>query len=248
MKRAAVTDISGIGGDAIPAPRQAWPTLGAAGSRWRDIATRAFVSLWFLFQATSLVFGFLASIREAGGLHLDGLTAVHLVSRVCLFFFFTLIACLTLVRSRPVAQAPGLMPRFCALLGAFLLYLLPFLPEANLGLGWELTSAGLLAVGSFFTCIVMLRLGRSFSVMSEARQLVVAGPYAYIRHPLYLAEQLSLTGALIHYASLPAALLYVAQVAFQVQRMRNEEAVLLRSFPDYAAYMARTARLIPGVW
>jgi protein-S-isoprenylcysteine O-methyltransferase Ste14 len=39
------------------------------------------------------------------------------------------------------------------------------------------------------------------------------------------------------------------QFACQIQRMRNEEAVLLGTFPvDYARYMARTKRLIPGVW
>jgi protein-S-isoprenylcysteine O-methyltransferase Ste14 len=105
-----------------------------------------------------------------------------------------------------------------------------------------------LTLGMMSTCFVLLRLGKSFSVMAEARKLVVGGPYAYIRHPLYLAEQIALTGVFIHYASVTAALLYAVQVACQVQRMRNEEAILQRSFPDYADYMRRTARLIPGVW
>ena len=44
------------------------------------------------------------------------------------------------------------------------------------------------------------------------------------------------------------ALLFAVQIGFQLRRMFNEVAVLLRSFPDYSAYMQRTARLIPGVW
>jgi protein-S-isoprenylcysteine O-methyltransferase Ste14 len=30
--------------------------------------------------------------------------------------------------------------------------------------------------------------------------------------------------------------------------MRNEEAVLIRTFPEYGAYKAKTARLIPGIY
>jgi protein-S-isoprenylcysteine O-methyltransferase Ste14 len=77
---------------------------------------------------------------------------------------------------------------------------------------------------------------------------VTDGPYALVRHPLYLAEQIAITGAFIQFASLSAALLVVVQLAFQLQRMRNEEAVLARSFPDYAAYARRTPRLVPDIW
>jgi len=34
----------------------------------------------------------------------------------------------------------------------------------------------------------------------------------------------------------------------QFQHMKYEEQVLFQSFPDYADYMARTARLVPGVY
>jgi protein-S-isoprenylcysteine O-methyltransferase Ste14 len=36
--------------------------------------------------------------------------------------------------------------------------------------------------------------------------------------------------------------------AFQLQRMKYEELVLFQSFPEYGDYMARTARLVPGVY
>jgi protein-S-isoprenylcysteine O-methyltransferase Ste14 len=43
-------------------------------------------------------------------------------------------------------------------------------------------------------------------------------------------------------------LLFVLHFAFQLQRVRNEERVLMRAFPgEYRAYSARTARFIPGV-
>jgi protein-S-isoprenylcysteine O-methyltransferase Ste14 len=43
-------------------------------------------------------------------------------------------------------------------------------------------------------------------------------------------------------------LLFAFQTYFQVRRILNEEAVLLATFPEYRAYAARVARLIPGVW
>ena len=36
--------------------------------------------------------------------------------------------------------------------------------------------------------------------------------------------------------------------AFQLQRMKYEERVLFQIFPEYGDYMARTARLVPGVY
>lgn len=219
------------------------------GGRVSDILTRLAVALWFMVQGTSFVRAIASTVSQSGVLGLDALGAARFGAQICLFFFFTMMAWLTLVRPRPVAKAPGWRPRVTALLGTYLLYGLPFLPEQeNLGVALHLLAATLIITGNVLALIILSRLGRSFSINAEARRLVTEGPYAIIRHPLYLAEQLALLGVFIEFFSLQAALLVAAQVACQIQRMRNEEAVLLRSFPEYGPYMARTARLIPGVW
>jgi protein-S-isoprenylcysteine O-methyltransferase Ste14 len=69
-----------------------------------------------------------------------------------------------------------------------------------------------------------------------------------VRHPLYLVEELAAIAGFIEAFSLAAALLLALQLAFQIRRILNEEAVLEASFPDYARYKARTARVIPGIW
>jgi len=85
-------------------------------------------------------------------------------------------------------------------------------------------------------------------MMSEARQLVVRGPYAVVRHPLYLGEGIALVGLTLQFFSLSAVLILMLQCACQVIRMNIEEQVLLRTFPQYRNYMAQTARLIPHLY
>jgi protein-S-isoprenylcysteine O-methyltransferase Ste14 len=69
-----------------------------------------------------------------------------------------------------------------------------------------------------------------------------------VRHPLYLAEELAIIGLAMQFFSWATALVLAVQIAFQLRRMHNEEAVLAESFPEYAAYRQRTARLLPGVY
>jgi protein-S-isoprenylcysteine O-methyltransferase Ste14 len=43
-------------------------------------------------------------------------------------------------------------------------------------------------------------------------------------------------------------LLVAVHLGFQLRRMRNEEAILISTFPEYGAYKEKTARLIPGIY
>jgi protein-S-isoprenylcysteine O-methyltransferase Ste14 len=98
-------------------------------------------------------------------------------------------------------------------------------------------------------CCVLLRsvlsLGRSFSLLPEARRLVTAGPYRYVRHPVYLGE-ITICGGLV-LASVGVRNLVCAALfaAAQAYRMRLEERALSATFPEYPAYAARTGRLLP---
>jgi protein-S-isoprenylcysteine O-methyltransferase Ste14 len=90
-------------------------------------------------------------------------------------------------------------------------------------------------------------LGRSFSLLPQARQLVTSGPYRYVRHPIYLGGFLITLGEVwLRWSPLVVALNVVFVVA-QVARLRYEEALLERTFPEYAEYRARTSCVIPGI-
>jgi protein-S-isoprenylcysteine O-methyltransferase Ste14 len=90
---------------------------------------------------------------------------------------------------------------------------------------------------------------RGFDVRQDARGVETRGPYAFIRHPGYLALIL-LDAALPLLLGvpwlLPLALLPIASV---VRRIAIEEALLAQTYGEaYTEYRRRTGRLVRGVW
>jgi protein-S-isoprenylcysteine O-methyltransferase Ste14 len=213
-----------------------------------DRLIRWIVASWFLLLAVTIAFGIGTVL--AADTALTELDYARLASKACLLSFLAMMGYLTLVRDTPVAQAAGWQPRVSALVGTNLVFIgiLFLAPRTDLGIFYHLLSAGLILTGNLLGIYVLSHLGRSFSIMAEARKLVSDGPYGVIRHPLYLAEQIAILGIFIQYASLAAALLITVHFTFQIQRMLNEEMILGATFPEYAAYMARTARLVPAIW
>jgi protein-S-isoprenylcysteine O-methyltransferase Ste14 len=103
-------------------------------------------------------------------------------------------------------------------------------------------------LGTALAAYVLTQLGRSFSVMAEARRLVTSGVYGIVRHPLYLAEEIAVLGLAVQFLSHRTLLLFAVHAGFQLRRIQNEEATLIKAFPEYGAYKAKTVRLIPGVY
>ena len=96
-------------------------------------------------------------------------------------------------------------------------------------------------------------LGPNWSVTLEVKEdhrLITRGVYQRIRHPMYLALALYAIGqALVipNWVAGPANLIAFA-ILFAL-RFRAEEKMMVEGFgAEYAAYSARTKRLIPGIW
>ena len=170
------------------------------------------------------------------------------LSEVATLAFFALSVVMYIVRYIPQRRAPGLYPRFAAVVGTFSNLGFLLLPPQELSYALYLISLLLLIAGIVFAICALLVLGRSISLLPEARRLVTRGPYALVRHPLYLGEMVAVAGIALQHLSAWALLLLGLGWAFQIQRMKYEELVLSQSFPEYGDYMARTARLVPGVY
>jgi protein-S-isoprenylcysteine O-methyltransferase Ste14 len=84
----------------------------------------------------------------------------------------------------------------------------------------------------------------------ERGQIVVsAGPYRYVRHPMYAAMLPFLAGTTLllgsWYGFVPALLLFGGIAA----RARREEATLRAELPGYSRYLAQVRhRFVPYVW
>jgi protein-S-isoprenylcysteine O-methyltransferase Ste14 len=96
-------------------------------------------------------------------------------------------------------------------------------------------------------------LGRNWSVTLEVRDrhtLVTSGVYSRVRHPMYSAFWLwALAQALLlpNWIAGPAGLIGFGTLFFL--RVGREEALMIETFgEDYRRYMARTARILPGIY
>jgi protein-S-isoprenylcysteine O-methyltransferase Ste14 len=217
-------------------------------SRTYDLLMRLPLLGWSMFCATLQMASLARYVREADAALPIAAYAVNMTMRLSTIAFLLLLAASVVLRARPTGKARGLEPRISAFAGAFLVYAIPFFPRRELSVTAEMVSTLLVLFGSAAAVIALLRLGRSFSMMAEARRLVTSGPYRYVRHPLYLAEEFAIVGLSMQFFSLSTAFVLAVQIAFQLRRIRNEEAVLAESFPEYAAYRQRTARLLPGIY
>ena len=96
-------------------------------------------------------------------------------------------------------------------------------------------------------------LGTNWSITLEVRErheLVTEGVYRHVRHPMYLALLLYSFGQAVVLPNWVAGPSYgVAMAVLFALRVGAEERLMLEHFgKDYEVYMARTKRLVPGVW
>jgi protein-S-isoprenylcysteine O-methyltransferase Ste14 len=110
------------------------------------------------------------------------------------------------------------------------------------------------AIGSVWLIMLAVKtLGKEWSLTArvvEGHQLATAGPYAYVRHPIYtgMLGMLLATGLAISYW--PA--LIVALIVFFVGtaiRVRSEERLLRGAFGEqFETYARRVPAILPGLY
>ncbi len=215
-----------------------------------DLVTRILPSAFFmivLIQKLNENYGFIVS-GQAGDAAPTWKFFAEVVSRSSTILFLGLLSILFIIRLEPIKKAKGILPRVLAIAGTFSMTVVTIFPRANLSFTQTVIATSLSLVGTGLSLFALAHLGRSFSVMAEARRLVTSGPYRIVRHPLYAFEGLASLGILFQFFSFYSVLIYLAHCFCQFERMKNEEAVLEGVFPEYQTYKSKTARVIPGIY
>ena len=175
----------------------------------------------------------------------DGGVVAATLARVSQWEFILLLAIFPVFRFRPVAKSGSLLPRIGALAAACVPPFFMLLERAPPSLAFNLAAVMISLVANIMAVVTISFLGRSLSVMPEARRLVTGGPYALTRHPLYLCEILGVVAIVLQYRTLLVAAIFVLVIALQAARGQWKEEVLARAFTEFSAYRARTPFLIP---
>jgi protein-S-isoprenylcysteine O-methyltransferase Ste14 len=111
----------------------------------------------------------------------------------------------------------------------------------ELGFVLVMLAAGL-SLGSLLT------LGRLFGVRPALRGLATAGPYRFVRHPMYLAYMIGDIGYNLQEWNFGTVLLTLAGWTSLLYRIQAEERMISHDagWPTYIAVVRY--RLLPGIW
>ena len=147
----------------------------------------------------------------------------------------------------------------CIIMASVVYLLIIFiLPGFDVRNGWSNVPAWLclaadgIVLASYILYVLVLRANTYASRVIEVeqgQQVISSGPYALIRHPMYLSMILMMTASPLALGSYWAMLPSVLFILLLAARAKNEEELLKKELQGYNEYMQRTRyRLFPGVW
>ncbi len=198
---------------------------------------------------TALLFFSTVALFEQQSAPAHGLVGVLVLAyRVLLVAYNLLLVVLLIARTDAKAKSRLALPRIAAYVGTFGPFLLAFADSSQVTRGLALLGVSLQAAGMAFVLYSLATLRRSFGVAPQVRTLVRRGPYRLIRHPLYVGEVVTLTGAILVGPSWQKVVILAVTVAIQVYRAINEERLMSQHDVEYARYMTTTKRFVPGLF
>ena len=101
----------------------------------------------------------------------------------------------------------------------------------------------------FFLVLKENRYASRIIEVEQGQEVITSGPYAIIRHPMYLGASLIYILSPLALGSYWAMIPSLLVIPLLVARIRNEERVLGRELKGYQEYVQQIKyRLIPGIW
>ncbi|MBV9532095.1 MAG: isoprenylcysteine carboxylmethyltransferase family protein [Bradyrhizobium sp.] len=132
------------------------------------------------------------------------------------------------------------------------------LPPIDHRFGWSHMPALMVLAGDAlvllgFLGILFVFRENSFSSstieLATDQRVISTGPYAWVRHPMYVSALLMLLGIPIALGSWWGVLVVVATMPALLWRLMDEERFLARNLRGYTDYQDKVRyRLLPGVW
>ena len=223
-----------------------------------SLAFRAWLSLAVLAAIMSaLLFGCAGTLRYW-----------HAYVYLSLFFALSAVITLDLLRRDPALlqrrmkggpTAEGRPLQRLIMLGAsFGFVSLLVIPALDFRYDWSSVPVAGVVIGDVLFAVGFGFIGRVYREntytsatieVTEGQRLIDTGPYAVVRHPMYASALLYLIGTPLALGSYWGFLGLAFMLPFLVWRLLDEEHLLTRELPGYAAYQARVRyRLIPGLW
>ena len=214
-------------------------TLSENSKNWSyEPMMQLFGGMWFMLLALGVAIKIGVSLTDPWP---------SLLSNFCLAIFYLLMTVLIMTRPPAKAQAAGLLPRIAAFVGSYMPWTITFFGKTDQALP-NLLSTACVLIGMIMMLVTIRHLGRAFSLVPQARSVVQTGPYRWIKHPLYLSEEIVILGVVLQYLTPVTVILLILHLGVQVCRILYEEDLLRRNFPEYSSYEASRWRLIPYVW
>ncbi len=178
----------------------------------------------------------------------NAIWTAKLVHQVLLVCFYALIIYLYFIRSAASSTTRSYTAKIVAVAATFLPFLIPLTSQPLDDTEIILFASAVSVSGMAMTLYSLGALGKSFSIIPQARTLVQTGPYKFVRHPLYLGELISILGIVLGRFSISAIAIYFLIMALQIYRASQEERLLAGMFPAYASYALKKARFLPGIY
>ncbi len=227
-----------------PDPTLPEPPRRGTGTYWRQLVFSRLVPA--LFFSVFLARYLLTVWDSAHNVHQPS-DYLFVIQQVLALAYFTMLVVLYSTRLPARGTDHRLAVILIAFIGTFSAIGASFLPGGSRHEELVLPADILATLGLAYAVWGLAYLRRSFSIVPEARRLVTGGPYAFSRHPVYLGEIVTAIGINLATFGLPSALAILFFVLCEVLRMRWEEDVLARAFPnEYPAYAARVPRYVPN--
>ena len=131
-------------------------------------------------------------------------------------------------------------------------------PALDFRFGWSavplwLVTAGDVLVAAGYSIIFLVYKENTFTSatieVAEDQKVISTGPYAIVRHPMYVGALLYLLGTPLALGSWWGFAPLAATLPFLIWRVVDEEAFLAKNLTGYSAYRREVHyRLVPGMW